>query len=80
MGHREEARVLVEIPNPDQERRCRGTAGAATESLMQRADAALYRAKNRGRNCFEVFAAGWDERPEGQDKGQEDTESIVPKA
>ena len=50
-----------------------------TESLMQHADAALYRAKNRGRNCFEVFADGLDERPDEKEREQEPTESIVPK-
>jgi len=60
-----------------------GTAFAGeldTESLMQHADAAVYRAKNRGRNCFEVFAAGRDESPQEKQREQDDTESVVPKA
>jgi diguanylate cyclase (GGDEF)-like protein len=31
------------------------------EALLRQADVALYRAKDRGRHCFEVFAAGPDE-------------------
>lgn len=60
-----------------------GTAFAGeldTETLMQHADAALYRAKNRGRNCFEVFAAGWDENLQENERKQGETEIVVPKA
>jgi hypothetical protein len=32
-----------------------------TQALLRHADAALHRAKNCGRNCFQVFAAGQDE-------------------
>jgi len=38
-------------------------AGMDTEVLMQHADVALYQAKKRGRNCFEVFANGREESP-----------------
>jgi diguanylate cyclase (GGDEF)-like protein len=48
-----------------------------TETLMRHADAALYRAKKRGRNCFEVFAAGSDENFREREQGK--AESVVPK-
>lgn len=50
-----------------------------TETLMQHADAALYRAKNRGRNCFQVYAAGWDESLPEKNREQDDTEAVAPK-
>jgi diguanylate cyclase (GGDEF)-like protein len=36
--------------------------GADAELLMQRTDAALYRAKAEGRNCFRVFDSGMDNK------------------
>jgi diguanylate cyclase (GGDEF)-like protein len=51
-----------------------------SEALMQHADAALYRAKDRGRNCFQVFAAGWEENFEAREPEEVDTQPAVPKA
>jgi diguanylate cyclase (GGDEF)-like protein len=50
------------------------------ETLLRHADAALYRAKNRGRNCFQVFAASWDESLEEKEPKQDDTKALMPKA
>jgi len=48
------------------------------ETLMKHADAALYRAKNRGRNCFQVFAAGCDEDTIEKVREQGDKEPGAP--
>jgi diguanylate cyclase (GGDEF)-like protein len=50
-----------------------------TDTLMQHADAALYQAKNRGRNCFQLFAAGWDESLRENKREQGETEAVVPR-
>jgi diguanylate cyclase (GGDEF)-like protein len=50
------------------------------EALMRHADAALYRAKNSGRNCFQVFAAGRIESLQEKDQGKNDAGAVVPKA
>jgi diguanylate cyclase (GGDEF)-like protein len=51
-----------------------------TKTLMQHADAALYRAKNSGRNCFQVYAPGWEEIVEEKAREQDDTRAALPKA
>jgi diguanylate cyclase (GGDEF)-like protein len=50
------------------------------ESLMQHADAALYRAKDLGRNCFQIFAAGWDQSGQEQEQEKANRESLAPEA
>jgi diguanylate cyclase (GGDEF)-like protein len=51
-----------------------------TESLMQNADAALYRAKNRGRNCFQVFTPTWEESLQEKDRKEDGTKAVAPNA
>jgi diguanylate cyclase (GGDEF)-like protein len=50
------------------------------EALLRHADAALYKAKDRGRHCFQVFAAGWDKSINVEKQEQGVTEAVVPKA
>jgi len=39
-----------------------------SEELLRRADAALYRAKDQGRHCFQVFSTGLNESPREKDR------------
>lgn len=51
-----------------------------TETLLRHADAALYRAKNCGRNCFQVFAVGQDEGFSERKRKRNAKKAIAPKA
>ena len=50
-----------------------------TKALMQHADAALYRAKNCGRNCYQVFAAGWEESPQEKERERTASDAVAAK-
>jgi predicted signal transduction protein with EAL and GGDEF domain len=43
-------------------------AGMDAGELMQKADIALYRAKDSGRHCFQVFEAGMSEELQEKDE------------
>jgi diguanylate cyclase (GGDEF)-like protein len=62
-----------------------GVCAAAAEefdadAFLRNADAALYRAKNRGRHCFQVFSAGQDEGLWKKERERNATEGASPKA
>ena len=62
-----------------------GVCAAAAEefdadAFLRNADAALYRAKNRGRHCFQVFSAGQDEGHWKKERERNATEGASPKA
>jgi len=48
--------------------------------LLRHADAALYRAKDRGRHCFQVFTAGLNESLREKERERNDAEGVIPKA
>jgi len=50
------------------------------QALLRQADAALYRAKNAGRNCFHVFDAEQDEGYSERKRKRNTSENIAPKA
>jgi diguanylate cyclase (GGDEF)-like protein len=50
-----------------------------TQALLRHADAALYRAKNCGRNCFQVFADGQDQGFSERKRKRNAREAAAPK-
>lgn len=50
-----------------------------SEVLLRHADAALYRAKNGGRHCFQVFSVGLDGSFREKERGRVDAKAVVPK-
>jgi diguanylate cyclase (GGDEF)-like protein len=51
-----------------------------SEVLLRHADAALYRAKNGGRHCFQVFSAGLDGSLRRKNRERYATEIVTPEA
>jgi diguanylate cyclase (GGDEF)-like protein len=49
------------------------------EALLQHADAALYRAKNRSRHCFQIFYAGLDKNLREKKRARDAEEAVAPK-
>lgn len=59
---------------------CAAAAGEFdTDAFLRNADAALYRAKNHGRHCFQVYSAGLDEEQRDKALEQNAKEAAAPK-
>jgi len=50
------------------------------EEILRHADAALYRAKNSGRHCFQLFTAGLDQSIREKKRARDAKETVAPKS